>query len=103
MLIHSILGIKDSEDIYFVEESYASLKNNTLSLQYLENIRKDPEASIDGIRDENGEITGLILFNPEKEDSPEFRAVFTNLVSSRPVPNQSSRIFSGIAENLKLQ
>lgn len=102
MLIHDILGISVHDNIYFVEESYASLKNNTLSLRYLENIQKDPQAKIDGVRDENGDIIGLILFNPETEESPEFRAVFTNLISSKPVPNESSRRFSGIVKNLKL-
>jgi len=101
MLLHDILGLPAHENVYFVEESYASLKNNTLSLQYLENIRKDPDARIDGIKDENGSIIGLVLFNPETEDSPKFRAIFTNLVSSMPSPNESSRAFSGIAKNLK--
>ena len=95
MLIHDILGLPEHANIYFVEESYAALKNNTLSLHYLENIRNDPQAKIDGIKDENGDIIGLVLFNPETEESPEFRAIFTNLVSSRPVLNESSRIFSG--------
>ncbi len=102
MLIHDILGLEADENIYFVEESYASLKNNTLSLQYLENIQKDPEALISGIKDENNNITGLVLFNPETDDTEKFRAIFTNLVSSKPVPNESSRRFSSIAKNLKL-
>ncbi|MCZ7355616.1 MAG: class I SAM-dependent methyltransferase [Candidatus Methanoperedens sp.] len=102
MLIHDILGIKSQEDVYFVEESYPSLKNNTLSLQYLENIQKDPLAKIQGIQDENGNIIGLALNNPETEDSPGFLAIFTNLVSSIPVPNESSMLFSSVAKNLKL-
>ncbi len=102
MLIHDILGLEAHDNIYFVEESYASLKNNTLSLHYLENIRKDPHAKIDGIRDEKNDVIGLVLFNPETEESPKFWAIFTNLVSSRPVPNESSRVFSGIVKNLKL-
>jgi SAM-dependent methyltransferase len=102
MLIHDILGLPAHENIYFVEKSYASLKNNTLSLRYLENIRKDPQAMIDGVGDENGDIIGLVLFNPETDESPGFRAIFTNLVSSRPVPNESSRVFSGIAQRLNL-
>ncbi len=103
MLIHNILGLEESDNVYFVEESYASLKNNYLSLQYLENIRKDPEAEVSGIMNENGEIIGLILLSPETEDSPEFRAIFTNIVSTRPVPNHSSRGFSSIAQTLKLK
>lgn len=103
MLIHDILGLEKQENIYFVEESYASLKNNTLTLQYLENIRNDPEAGISGIKDENGNIIGLVLFNPESDDSESFLAIFTNLVSSGPIPNNSSRIFSGIAKELKIQ
>jgi len=102
MLIHDILGIEPAENIYFVEESYASLKNNEISLQYLENIKQDPEAIIEGISDENGEMIGLILLNRETEDSPEFRAIFTNLISSKPIPNQSSRLFAGIANEVKL-
>ena len=97
------MGLEESDNVYFVEESYASLKNNNLSLQYLENIRKDPEAEVSGIRDEKGEIIGLILLSPETEDSPEFQAIFTNLISTRPVPNQSSRVFSSIAQSLKLK
>jgi 2-polyprenyl-3-methyl-5-hydroxy-6-metoxy-1,4-benzoquinol methylase len=103
MLIHDILGLDENENIYFVEESYASLKNNTLTLQYLENIRKDPYADISGIIDENSNIIGLVLFNPESDDSEPFLAIFTNLISSRPVPNNSSRIFSAIAKELKIQ
>ena len=103
MLIHNILGLEESDNVYFVEESYASLKNNNLSLQYLENIRKDPEAEVSGIRDEKGEIIGLILLSPETEESPEFQAIFTNIVSTRPVPNQSSRGFSSIVQSLKLK
>ena len=57
MLIHDILGLEAHDNIYFVEESFASLKNNTLSLQYLENIQKEPNEDIDGIKDEKGEIT----------------------------------------------
>ncbi len=102
MLIHDILGLSSQENIYFVEESYAALKNNKLSLHYLGNIQKDPQAKIDGIKDEKGEIIGLVLFNPETEETPEFHAFFTNLVSSMPVQNESSRVFSGIAKNLKL-
>ena len=101
MLIHEILGLPGNDSIYFVEESYASLKNNTLSLQYLENIQKDPDARINGIKDEKGDIIGLVLFNPETEETEEFHAVFTNLISSKPVPNESSRRFSSIVKELK--
>lgn len=101
MLIHEILGLPDNDNIYFIEESYASLKNNALSLQYLENIQKDPQALISGIEDENNNIIGLVLFNPETEETEEFHAVFTNLISSKPAPNESSRRFSGIVKNLK--
>ena len=103
MLIHYILGLDNEESIYFIEESYAALKNNNLSLQYLDNIRNDPDAEIDGIIDENGDIVGLVLFNQEIIGSPGFQAIFTNLISSIPHPNQSSRVFSEIARNLKLQ
>ncbi len=102
MFIHDILELDSSENVYFIEESYAFLKNNRLSLRYLEKIKKDPYATVDGIKDEKGDIIGLALFNPETEDSPAFRAIFTNIVSSRPLPCQSSRIFSDIAKNLKL-
>lgn len=102
MLIHDILGLEIHDNIYFVEESYASLKNNTLSLHYLKNIQKDPQAEMDGIRDENGNVIGLVLFNPETQESPKFWAIFTSLVSSMPVPNESSRVFSDIVKNLKL-
>jgi SAM-dependent methyltransferase len=101
MLIHEILGLPDNDNIYFIEESYAFLKNNALSLQYLENIRKDPHALISGIEDENNNIIGLVLFNPETEETEEFHAVFTNLISSKPAPNESSRIFSSIVKDLK--
>jgi len=102
MLIHNILGLEKDENIYFVEESYAALKNNRLSLHYLENIQNCPPEEIDGIEDENGTITGLVLYNQETEDTPAFRAVFTNLISSTSVPNASSRQFSDIAGSLKL-
>ncbi len=103
MLIHDVLGLESCENVYFVEESYASLKNNSLSLQYLENIEKDTGAEINGIKDEKGNIIGLVLFNPETEDSPDFLAIFTNLVSSEPTPNESSRKFSDMAGRLKLK
>lgn len=101
MLIHEILGIGKDENIYFVEESYASLKNNTLSLQYLINIQEDPEANIDRIMDENENIIGLVLFSPSSDDDESFHAVFTNIASSIPVPGESSREFTKIAQNLK--
>jgi len=103
MLIHKILDLPDNENICFVEESYASLKNNKLTLAYLENIRKDPDARISGIKDEDGNIIGLVFFNPESEESESFKAIFTNIISSRPIPNNSSRIFSGIANDLNLE
>ncbi len=101
MLIQDILGIETHDSIYFVEESYAALKNNTLSLQYLEKIRKEQE-DIAGIKDEKGDITGLVLFNPETDESGEFYAIFTNLISSKPFPNESSRRFSSIVADLNL-
>ncbi len=103
MLIHKILGLTDNENICFVEESYASLKNNIVTLQYLENIRKDPDVRISGIKDENGNIIGLVLFNPESEESESFLAIFANIISSGAIPNNSSRIFSVIAQNLKFE
>lgn len=102
MLIHEILGLDAGENIYFVEESYASLKKNTLSLRYLNSIQKDSEAIIEGIKDGKGNLIGVSLFNPETEDSPAFHAIFTNLVSSQPAPNEGSRRFSEIVGNLKL-
>lgn len=100
MLIHDILDLKENENIYFVEESYAALKNNNLSLQYLENIRKDPEAYLENVVDENDRLIGLILLTKGNEESSNERAVFTNIVSSIPLPNESSRRFSDIARNL---
>jgi len=44
---HDILAYR-RENIYFAEESYAALKNNTVSLQYLNNISKDPDAQLEG-------------------------------------------------------
>ena len=72
-------------------------------MQYLENIRKDPDALVSGIKDENDDIIGLVLFNPESEESESFHAIFTNIISSRPIPNNSSRIFSKISKDMKLQ
>ncbi|NJD51811.1 MAG: class I SAM-dependent methyltransferase [Candidatus Methanoperedens sp.] len=103
MLIHKILGLPEDENVCFVEESFASLKNNTLTLQYLENISKDPDAPVSGIKDEDDNIIGLVLINPESEESESFHAIFTNIISSRPIPTNSSRIFSGIVRNMKLQ
>lgn len=103
MLIHKILGLPENENICFVEESFASLKNNTLTLQYLENISKDPDVLVSGIKDENDDIIGLVLINPESEESESFHAIFTNIISSRPIPTNSSRIFSGIVKNMKMQ
>ncbi len=96
MLIHDILKLRD-EDIYFVEESFASLKRNALTLRYLEGIREHNQ-EVNGILDENGEIIGLTLFDEEEN----FWVVFTNLVSSIPYPNESSIRFSKIAKQLKL-
>jgi len=100
MLIHDILGIDPGENVYFVEESYAALKNNNQSLQYLESIQKDPEAHLELILDENDKLIGLILLSPEDDESGDERAVFTNIVSSVPLPNQSDKHFSAIATNL---
>lgn len=96
MLIHDILELEDEENIYFVEESFASLKNNALSLHYLEIIKEHPEEMINGVVDEDGEIIGLALLNEN------FWAIFTNLISSIPSPNKSSFVFSKIANKLKL-
>ena len=103
MLIHKILGLPENENVCFVEESFAALKNNTLTLAYLENIRKDPDALVSGIKDENDNIIGLVLINPESEESESFHAIFTNIISSGPIPNDSSRIFSGIVKDMKPQ
>lgn len=100
MQIHDILGIDPGENVYFVEESYAALKNNNQSLQYLESIQKDPEAHLEAILDENDSLIGLILLSPEDDESGDERAVFTNIVSSVPLPNQSDKHFSAIATNL---
>ncbi len=102
MLIHKILGLEEREIIYFVEDSYAALKNNESSLQYLENICDDPEAHLEGIVNEKGSLTGLILLSPGNDESQEERAVFTNIVSSMPVPNENSRRFSMLTGNLDL-
>jgi 2-polyprenyl-3-methyl-5-hydroxy-6-metoxy-1,4-benzoquinol methylase len=101
MLIHTILGLETKDNIYFIEESYAALKNNALTIQYLENIRDDPEAEVSGIKDEKGDLIGIVLFSPESDEEEAFHAIFTNIISSRPIPNQSSRIFSEIARDLK--
>lgn len=103
MLIHKILQVSENENICFVEESFASLKNNILTLKYLENIRKDQNARIAGIKDEDNNTIGLVLFNPESEESESFLAIFTNIISSRPIPNGKSKIFSDIANDLNLQ
>ncbi len=102
MLIHDILGLPAEENVYFVEESYASLKNIALSLHYLENIQKDSTSEIIGVRDENGDVMGLAVYNQETGDSPAFWAIFTKIVSAIPQPNDSSRKFSKIAQNLKI-
>lgn len=103
MLIHDILGLDKNDNIYFVEENYAALKYNTLTLKYLDNIRKDTEARIDGIKDENGNVIGLVLYNPETGESEPFLAIFTDIISSRQLLNKGSRIFSDITSDLKLQ
>jgi SAM-dependent methyltransferase len=103
MLIHDILGLDNEESVYFIEESYAALKNNNLSLQYLDTIRNDPDAEIESVIDENGDIIALVLFNQETDGAEGFHAIFTDLVSSIPFPNESTRVFSGIAGNLKPQ
>ncbi len=103
MLIHDILGLNKNENIYFVEESFSALKNNTLTLRYLRQVQTHYDAKIFGIRSENGDITGLVLFNPESKDSESFLAIFTSLVSAVPVPNESCRIFSSIAHDLNIE
>jgi len=102
MLIHDILGIDPCENVYFVEESYAALKNNNLSLQYLDIIQNDPEAHLESVLDENNCLICIILLSPGNDESGEERAVFTNIVSSIPVPNDSSKNFSAVAGNLTL-
>ncbi len=102
MLIHKILGLEERDIIYFVEDSYSALKNNETSLQYLENICDDPEAHLEGIINEKGSLIGLILLCPGNDESQEERAVFTNIVSSVPVPNENSRRFSMLTGNVDL-
>ncbi len=67
LLIHDILGLGDKDNVYFIEDSYASLKNNTLSLQYLEKMQKHKDAMVGGIRDENGEIPLNITCTDEQD------------------------------------
>lgn len=100
MLIHDILGLDPGENVYFVEESYSALKNNNLSLQYLEIIQDDPEAYLEEVLDENDFLISVILLSPGNDESREERAVFTNIVSLIPAPNDSSINFSTIAGNL---
>ncbi|NJD76882.1 MAG: class I SAM-dependent methyltransferase [Candidatus Methanoperedens sp.] len=102
MLIHDIFGLQAGENVYFVEESYASLKNNALSLHYLEQIPGGSHEEIIGLKDENGDMAGLAVYNQETEDSPAFWAIFTCLVSSKPVPGENSRKFLKIAGNLNI-
>ncbi len=102
MLIHNILGLDDQENVYFAEDSYAALKNNETSLQYLENICDDPGAQLEGIMDENENLIGLILLSPGNDESPEERAIFTNIVSSIPEPNESGKHFSKLSGNVDL-
>lgn len=102
MLINDILGLNASENIYFVEDSYAALKHNSISLDYLENLKDDPEAYFESIMDEKGNTSGIVLLNPENEESPEFRAIFTDIVSSNLAPNESSKRFSDISGKLKI-
>lgn len=102
MLIHEMLELEPDDNIYFVEESYSSLKNIPLSLQYLESILNDPPSDINGVEDENGDIIALYFFNPEDGDMPGFWALFTSIVSSTPEPNNSSLGFAGIVGKLSL-
>src|SRR3989304_86347 len=100
MLIHDILDLKEGENVYFAEDSYAALKNNNLSLQYLENIQNDPDVHLEQIVDENDHLIAIILLSHGNEGSPDERAVFTNIVSSIHMPNDGSKRFSEIARNL---
>lgn len=100
MRIHDILEIEPSQNVYFVEESYVSLKNITLTLQYLETIRKGSHEEMHGIVDEQGEIMGLALLNEETDDTPRFWALFTNILSCTPVVNKSSLRFSALTRDL---
>lgn len=100
MLIHDILGIDPGEIVYFVEGSYAALKNNNMSLQYLEAIQNDPEAHLERILDENDCLIGVILLSMANDESGDERAVFTNMVSSVPVANDNNKHFSTISRNL---
>ena len=100
MQIHDILGLDPGENVYFAEDSYAALKNNNLSLQYLENIQNDPEAHLEKVVDEKEHLLAIILLTPGNDESPDERAVFTNIVSSVHHNNESSKRFTEIARNL---
>ncbi len=103
MLIHDIFRLPAEENVYFVEESYASLRNNALSLHYLEKIPRGSQEEIIGLKDENGDVIGLAVYNQETGDSPAFWAIFTCLISSKPIPNENSRKFLKIAGNLNIK
>ncbi len=100
MLIHDILGLDRKDNIYFIEESYAALRNNALTMQYLGNIARDPDANLDGIKDENGKIIGFVLHSPEDEESEPFLAFFANIIPSH---DRRTATFSDITKQLKIQ
>jgi len=82
MLLQELLDI--DEEIYFVEESYASQRNIGSTLHFLEGVRAFLECQkVPLLRVRDGEETlGVLLFNPGDEDVPvDFWSVFTGALA----------------------
>lgn len=79
MLIHGILELDESENIYFVEESYAAQRELIRTIPFLRNI-----AQSEGLRarliSDGSDAVGLAIFNEETDDTPAFWSVFTDSV-----------------------
>lgn len=100
MLLHTILGLEEIENIYLVENSYANQKDILLTLEFLGAIQDSPKADpIIKILDRE-EIIGLAVFNPGSVEAPEFWAVLTNAVSKGGSQSPNSRKFQELAEEI---
>ncbi|HIH44642.1 MAG TPA: class I SAM-dependent methyltransferase [Candidatus Methanoperedenaceae archaeon] len=88
MLIHGILNLYESDNIYFVEDSYAAERELSRTIPLLQNI-----ARCEGLRaiiiDGGCDCTGLAIFNEETDDTPAFWSVFTDAVCA-PVEGRNA-------------
>ncbi|MFQ6119625.1 MAG: class I SAM-dependent methyltransferase, partial [Methanosarcinales archaeon] len=98
MLLHKILNLKDSDEIYLVEENYINQRDLPLTMHYLGILASEKDLLKDvktiKVVDEFGEIIGIATYNPETPETPAFWSVFTNVVNIIANTNKNNKFLT---------